>query len=216
MSSAQVSVLARAELPTRYGPFEMVAFAEVGSGVEHLALVRGDLSIGEPLVRVHSECLTGDVLGSRRCDCGDQLDRALHLVSAEPAGVVVYLRGHEGRGIGLAAKVRAYALQQAGLDTVSANLALGLPVDSRSYAAAAALLRTLGVRSVRLLTNNPDKVAALQAGGLMCSEVLAMPSIVHHDNERYLATKRTRLGHLGLAPAEPQESTPSHTESLAG
>ena len=198
MTDAPAHVLARAELPTRYGPFEMLAFAEAGSDVEHLALVRGDLSAGEPLVRVHSECLTGDVLGSRRCDCGEQLDRALHLVSAEPAGVVVYLRGHEGRGIGLAAKVRAYALQEAGLDTVSANLALGLPVDARSYAPAAALLRTLGVRSVRLLTNNPDKVAALRDGGVACTEVVSMPSVVHRDNERYLATKRTRMGHLGL------------------
>lgn len=203
---ATVRVLARAKLPTRHGVFDAVCFSGADD-VEHLALsMRTPPAVapgGEPpLIRVHSECLTGEALGSQRCDCGPQLDSALRLVAEDGRGMVLYLRGHEGRGIGLAQKIRAYALQETGLDTVDANLELGEPVDRRSYGPAAAYLRQIGVDQVRLLTNNPDKVAALRAAGVGIAEVLAMPAAALPANEAYLATKAQKMGHRGLRPGE--------------
>ncbi|UER53969.1 bifunctional 3,4-dihydroxy-2-butanone-4-phosphate synthase/GTP cyclohydrolase II [Kineosporiaceae bacterium SCSIO 59966] len=192
---------ATTRLPTRHGEFTAVGYADRVDGSEHLALVAGDLVEGrlvdgrDVLVRVHSECLTGDVLGSQRCDCGPQLDAALAEVARTGRGVVVYLRGHEGRGIGLLAKLRAYALQDAGLDTVDANLELGLPADAREYAAAAQVLADLGVRSVRLLTNNPDKVAGLRRYGVEVTERVGLTVGVRPENIDYLRTKRDRMGH---------------------
>ena len=183
-------------LPTRWGGFTAVGFRDAATGQEHLALTTGTWNADdEVLVRVHSECLTGDVLGSQRCDCGDQLDLAMRRIARHGAGVLVYLRGHEGRGIGLAAKIAAYALQEDGLDTVDANTALGLPVDARSFDAAADVLHTLGVHRVALLTHNPAKVAALRARGLQVRQV-PLPLTVTEHNDRYLRTKRDRLGHL--------------------
>jgi 3,4-dihydroxy 2-butanone 4-phosphate synthase/GTP cyclohydrolase II len=210
-----VDRVAVTRLPTRHGTFTAVGYADRVDGSEHLALVAGDLEEGrlpegaEVLVRVHSECLTGDVLGSRRCDCGPQLDAALREVADAGRGVVVYLRGHEGRGIGLLAKLQAYALQDAGLDTVDANLELGLPADAREYASAAQVLTDLGVRSVRLLTNNPTKVGALGRYGVEVVERVPLAVGAGPDNVAYLRTKRDRMGHdipgLALHPDEPDE-----------
>jgi 3,4-dihydroxy 2-butanone 4-phosphate synthase/GTP cyclohydrolase II len=185
-------------LPTRHGTFRALGYRSTADGVEHIALVAGDPGAdgGEDvLVRVHSECLTGDVFGSQRCDCGPQLAASLDRVRAEGRGVVLYLRGHEGRGIGLLSKLRAYALQEQGRDTLDANLELGLPADARDYAAAAQILTDLGVRSLRLMTNNPDKTAALRAHGLRVTarEPVAVQAGEH--NIRYLRTKRDRMGH---------------------
>jgi 3,4-dihydroxy 2-butanone 4-phosphate synthase / GTP cyclohydrolase II len=182
-------------LPTRHGIFRTIAYRDVVTGVEHLALVspRG-VDDATSLVRVHSECLTGDVLGSQRCDCGPQLDRALERVAAE-GGVVVYVRGHEGRGVGLGAKLRAYELQDRGLDTVDAQLELGLPVDAREYAAGAAVLHDLGLGTVRLLTNNPAKVTALRQHGIDVAAVERLRIAPLPENRVYLRTKRDRLGH---------------------
>jgi 3,4-dihydroxy 2-butanone 4-phosphate synthase/GTP cyclohydrolase II len=173
-----------------------VGFSSEIDGGEHLALVLGDLGDGrDVLVRAHSECLTGDVLHSERCDCGTQLDAAMERIAEEGRGVVVYLRGHEGRGIGLLAKLRAYALQDAGADTVDANLELGLPADAREYSNAAHMLRDLGVRSIRVLTNNPDKLKGLDGFGLEVRGRETMPVVVTEHNRRYLTVKRDRLGH---------------------
>jgi LPPG:FO 2-phospho-L-lactate transferase len=180
---------------TAHGAFRCLAFEDAG-GVEHLALVKGEVAGSGPvLVRVHSECLTGDVLGSRRCDCGEQLHLALARIGAAPTGVVVYLRGHEGRGIGLVNKLRAYQLQDAGLDTVEANVALGLPVDARDYASAGRILRYLGVGSVHLLTNNPAKAAGLAAAGIEVASVERLEAPPNPDNVTYLRTKQVRMGH---------------------
>ena len=192
-----------ADLPTAHGRFTATCYVSASDGLEHLALVRGSVSGGEDvLVRVHSECLTGDVLGSRRCDCGEQLQASLAAVAAEGRGVVVYLRGHEGRGIGLAQKLQAYALQQAGLDTLEANLALGLPADAREYAVAAGVLRSLGVRSVRLMTNNPAKARGLEDSGVHVSGLVPVLASPHLGNADYLRAKRDRMDHLlGPLPA---------------
>jgi 3,4-dihydroxy 2-butanone 4-phosphate synthase/GTP cyclohydrolase II len=200
MIESKVVVQSSDMMSTRYGPFRMLAFTAGEAGPVHLALVRGDPAVDQLLVRVHSECLTGDVLGSLRCDCGEQLDRALARIAAAGEGMVVYLRGHEGRGIGLNAKLRAYALQERGLDTVEANLALGLPVDDRDFAPAAGVLHHLGVRSVRLMSNNPAKAAALTALGVSCGQLVPMPATVTRHNERYLRTKNDRLGHRSVLP----------------
>ena len=191
-------------VPTRHGEFRATAF-RAADGREHLALTLGDVRSGAAvLVRVHSECLTGDVVGSLRCDCGTQLDAALELIAANGRGVLVYLRGHEGRGIGLGHKLRAYALQEQGHDTVDANTALGLPVDAREYDAAAAVLARLGVRRVRLVTHNPAKRAELAAHGVDVVECVALPSAVTPENLRYLRTKRDRMHHtLALRSARP-------------
>ena len=187
--------VAESRLPTVHGLFRAVAYRQA-DGVEHLAVVAGELGDGhDVLVRLHSECLTGDVLGSLRCDCGPQLDAALDLVAAEGRGVVLYLRGQEGRGIGLAEKIAAYALQERGRDTVEANLDLGLPVDARDYTGAAAVLRDLGVRDVQLLTHNPVKVEALRSHGVPVLRRRDLPVAPTSDNVRYLRTKRDRMGH---------------------
>jgi 3,4-dihydroxy 2-butanone 4-phosphate synthase/GTP cyclohydrolase II len=188
-------------MPTAHGVLTAVGYSDGADGDGHLALVagldsNGRISDGEDvLVRVHSECLTGDVLSSQRCDCGPQLDASIRQVADAGRGVVVYLRGHEGRGIGLLAKLQAYALQDRGLDTVDANTHLGLPVDAREYVAAADILSDLGVRSVRLLTNNPAKVEALQRYGIRVSERIPLVVTANSENVRYLATKRDRMGH---------------------
>jgi 3,4-dihydroxy 2-butanone 4-phosphate synthase/GTP cyclohydrolase II len=197
---------AEARLPTRHGPFVAHVFRSPLDGTEHLALVRGEVSGRDNvLVRVHSECLTGDIFGSTRCDCGEQLDAALAAVAAAGRGVVVYLRGHEGRGIGLAPKIRAYQLQDSGRDTVDANLDQGLPVDSRSYDIGAQILTELGVTTIRLMSNNPLKFRELE--GYCIRVVERVPLLVRPtaENYSYLWTKQVRLGHcLNLTEAPGQ------------
>jgi GTP cyclohydrolase II len=191
-----VRVEAVAHLPTRFGRFEIVAFWNNRDEKEHLALVHGDVLGGkEVLTRLHSECLTGDALGSFRCDCRDQLAVALERLAAQPAGILLYLR-QEGRGIGLLNKIRAYSLQDEGLDTVDANLALGFRDDERDYAVAAHMLASLTVRSVRLLTNNPKKVDALEAYGIRVAGRIPHVIPANEYNRFYLQTKAKRSGHL--------------------
>jgi 3,4-dihydroxy 2-butanone 4-phosphate synthase/GTP cyclohydrolase II len=193
----QVERVAEARIPTAHGVFRAVGYRSTYDSAEHVALVRGDLGDGRNvLVRVHSECLTGDVFGSLRCDCGPQLDAALARVGREGRGVVLYVRGHEGRGIGLLHKLQAYQLQDLGRDTVDANLDLGLPADARDYGTGAQILYDLGVRSMRLMTNNPAKRAGLEGYGLTIVGREAMPVRAHPENVRYLRTKRDRMGHL--------------------
>jgi 3,4-dihydroxy 2-butanone 4-phosphate synthase / GTP cyclohydrolase II len=183
-------------LPTDYGDFRLHLYRSVIDDVHHLALVKGVISSDEPvLVRVHSECLTGDVFGSRRCDCGDQLHAALQHIDDGGSGVLVYMR-QEGRGIGLAAKIRAYELQEQGLDTVEANEKLGYPMDLREYGIGAQILFDLGVRHIRLLTNNPKKVVGLEGYGLNIVEQLPIKAVANPHNARYLQTKRLKMGHL--------------------
>ena len=189
-------VLAVAKLPTRSGDFTVVAFSPLSDGREHVALVRGDVvGAADVCVRVHSECLTGDALGSVRCDCRDQLELALDALSRGPGGVLLYLR-QEGRGIGLMEKVRAYALQDNGLDTVQANLALGHANDERDYTVAAEMLTALQVQSIRLMTNNPDKVDQLRELGVDVAERVPHTGPVREHNRAYLQTKMERSGHL--------------------
>ena len=193
---SQVVRLAQTRLPTAHGIFRAHGYRDVVTGSEHVALVLGDVADGAPvLARVHSECLTGDTFGSLRCDCGPQLRAAMAAVTAERRGVVVYLRGHEGRGIGLAHKLRAYELQDAGRDTIDANLDLGLPADARDYGTGAQILADLGVRSLRLMTNNPAKLAGLEGYGLRIVDRVPLPVHPHPENIRYLRTKRDRMGH---------------------
>ncbi|MDQ0380460.1 bifunctional 3,4-dihydroxy-2-butanone-4-phosphate synthase/GTP cyclohydrolase II [Amycolatopsis thermophila] len=196
----RVELVATAAMPTVFGEFRALAFRSLPDGTEHLALVHGDAAAaartpGGALVRVHSECLTGDILGSLRCDCGAQLEQALRAIAAEGAGAVVYLRGHEGRGIGLAGKIRAYALQDSGLDTIEANLAQGLPVDARSYGTAAHILGELGITRIRLVTNNPGKHGDLAGHGVQIAGSVALPTAPTPHNLRYLRTKQERMGH---------------------
>ncbi|MFW6690562.1 bifunctional 3,4-dihydroxy-2-butanone-4-phosphate synthase/GTP cyclohydrolase II [Streptomyces sp. MAR4 CNX-425] len=190
---------AETRLPTAYGDFTAHGYRSAADGVEHIALVLGDVSGDDGgegvLVRIHSECLTGDVFGSQRCDCGPQLRASLRRVAAEGRGVVIYLRGHEGRGIGLLSKLRAYELQERGRDTLDANLELGLPADARDYAAGARMLADLGVGRVRLMTNNPEKVDALLRHGLTVTGREPTPVEAGEHNLRYLRTKRDRMGH---------------------
>ena len=189
--------VAEATLPTEFGQFQAYVYESVLDAEQHMALVYGDIGdVANLLVRVHSECLTGDALGSLRCDCGPQLHTALAKVAAEGAGVVVYLRGHEGRGIGLGHKIRAYALQEEGRDTVDANLEQGLPVDSREYGIGAQILVDLGVTSMRLMTNNPIKYGGLEGFGLNIVERVPLESRPTPFNIEYLRTKRERMGHL--------------------
>ncbi len=188
---------ATARIPTVYGDFTCVVYESLLDGENHLALTMGKIDDGSPvLVRVHSECLTGDVFGSLRCDCGPQLDAALQMIAKEGSGVVIYLRGHEGRGIGIAHKVRAYNLQEKGRDTVEANLELGLPVDSREYGIGAQMLVDLGITEARVITNNPAKYGGLEGFGLNIVERVKLPASVNPENINYLRTKRERMGHL--------------------
>ncbi|WP_432175672.1 bifunctional 3,4-dihydroxy-2-butanone-4-phosphate synthase/GTP cyclohydrolase II [Streptomyces sp. Tue6028] len=187
---------AEVHLPTAFGEFTAYGYRSTVDGVEHVALVHGTVGDGEDvLVRVHSECLTGDVFHSQRCDCGPQLQTSMQRIQAEGRGIVVYLRGHEGRGIGLLSKLRAYELQERGRDTLDANLELGLPADARDYGASAQILEDLGVRSLRLMTNNPDKTDALVRHGLQVTGREPMPVQAGEHNLRYLRTKRDRMGH---------------------
>jgi 3,4-dihydroxy 2-butanone 4-phosphate synthase/GTP cyclohydrolase II len=192
----QVARVAEARLPLAAGTFRAIGYANLLDGFEHVALVFGDIGDGANiLVRVHSECLTGDVFGSLRCDCGPQLEASLQAVADEGRGVVVYMRGHEGRGIGLTHKLRAYQLQDAGADTVDANLALGMPADARDYGVGAQILYDLGVRSMRLLTNNPAKRVGLEGYGLRVTGRVPLPISANPENVTYLRTKRDRMGH---------------------
>ncbi len=192
-----VSRVVETRLPNQFGDWRAIGYLNSVDGTEHLALVLGDLTAPGPdvLVRMHSECLTGDVFGSQRCDCGAQLDAAMAAIAAEGRGVVLYLRGHEGRGIGLLSKLRAYQLQDGGADTVDANTELGLPVDAREYSTGAQMLTDLGVQSLRLLTNNPAKIDGLAGFGLEVTGRVGLPSALTPHNLRYLTAKRDRLGH---------------------
>ena len=195
-SERMVRRVVETRLPNAHGDWRALGYQNSLDGTEHVALVHGDLGDGERvLVRAHSECLTGDVLGSLRCDCGAQLDAAMAAVAAEGRGIVLYLRGHEGRGIGLLSKLRAYHLQDGGADTVDANLELGLPADAREYSTGAQMLADLGVRSVRLLTNNPAKVRGLSGFGVEVAGRVPLPVTPNEENLRYLIAKRDRLGH---------------------
>ncbi|XP_042062776.1 bifunctional riboflavin biosynthesis protein RIBA 1, chloroplastic-like isoform X2 [Salvia splendens] len=185
-----------ARIPTMWGPFTAHCYRSVIDGIEHIAMVKGEIGDGQDiLVRVHSECLTGDIFGSARCDCGNQLSLAMQQIEAAGRGVLVYLRGHEGRGIGLGHKLRAYNLQDAGRDTVEANEELGLPVDSREYGIGAQILRDLGVRTMKLMTNNPAKYIGLKGYGLAVAGRVPLVTPITKDNERYLETKRAKMGH---------------------
>jgi 3,4-dihydroxy 2-butanone 4-phosphate synthase / GTP cyclohydrolase II len=192
-----VKRVAEARIPTQWGDFTCYAYESVLDGEQHLAFVRGAVQ-GEDdvLVRVHSECLTGDVFASLRCDCGPQLHEAMRQIAEEDLGVVVYLRGHEGRGIGIGHKLRAYALQEQGHDTVDANLALGMPVDSREYGIGAQILVDLGITTMRFMTNNPGKYGGLDGFGLKITERVPLVTIPNPENIAYLRTKRERMGHL--------------------
>lgn len=207
----EVREVARIQLPTISGEFDTRAF-ECASGHVYLAMIKGEIGDGHAvLTRVHSECLTGDALGSLRCDCGAQLDLGLRALAAEGRGVLVYATGHEGRGIGLIDKLRAYMEQDQGADTVDANLRLGLPTDNRRYDDAAAVLKAVGVRSVRLVTNNPLKVDGLTAAGITIRDVLPTPAVPCLRNQRYLRTKQDRLGHATLIESELPAVRPART-----
>lgn len=192
-----VQRIAEAHLPTRYGEFTAIAYRSVIDPDEHVALVKGNIINGdEPvLVRVHSECLTGDVFGSLRCDCGEQIHMALQAIQKEGRGIFLYMR-QEGRGIGLHNKIKAYALQDGGLDTVEANIQLGFPPDLRDYGIGAQILIDLGVKDMRLLTNNPKKVVGLDGYGLRVAEIVPIQAAPHPENKRYLAAKKHKMGHL--------------------
>ena len=209
----RVSLRAEAHVPTSHGAFRFLAYKDRATGTDHIAVVSGDLTGGAPLVRVHSECLTGEAFGSLKCECGPQLDAALDAIEQD-GGVVIYMRGHEGRGIGLINKLRAYSLQERGLDTVDANLALGLPADARDYAAAAGILADLGIEKVRLLTNNSDKVNQLRELGLDIVEQVPLLVGVGANNHQYLATKRDRMGHI-ISAAELDAALAHSTEESA-
>ena len=215
-----VTKVAEATIPTRHGEFRSIAYESVTDARTHVALVMGDVGDGrDVLTRVHSECLTGDVFGSLRCDCGGQLDRAMELIGREGRGVILYVRGHEGRAIGITHKLRAYALQDRGRDTVEANLELGFPADQRDYGIGAQILYDLGVRSMRLLTNNPEKRAGLEGHGLAITARLPLQTDPTPQNVGYLRAKREKLGHLldlpdgdGPATAEPTIEEPTIEE----
>jgi 3,4-dihydroxy 2-butanone 4-phosphate synthase/GTP cyclohydrolase II len=196
-AAPRVTEIARARMPSAYseGELEMRAFRDSQTGIEHVALVKaGNAAV--PLVRIHSECLTGEAFGSLRCDCGPQLQEAIRQVDESDGGAVIYLRGHEGRGIGLANKIRAYALQDKGLDTVEANLALGFTADGRDFAVAARILEALGMTEIDLLSNNPAKAMALQDHGIAIAAVRPLAIDPNPHNVKYLAAKRDKFGHV--------------------
>jgi GTP cyclohydrolase II len=196
MPNLSVSRVVSARIPTEYGEFELAYYNNTLDDKEHLGFSMGDLSGGEDiLVRLHSECLTGDIFGSRRCDCGEQLDRSMQLIAEEGQGLIVYLR-QEGRGIGLQQKIHAYNLQDAGHDTVDANLLLGHQADERDYTVAVRILEDLGIKSVRLITNNPLKISTLEEAGIKVSERVELDNFVNPENSQYLATKALRMNHL--------------------
>jgi len=207
-SERMVTRVVQTPVPNAYGEWAAIGYLNSMDGTEHLALVLGDIEAAngdlapDVLVRMHSECLTGDVFGSQRCDCGTQLSAAMAAIAAEGRGIVVYLRGHEGRGIGLLSKLRAYQLQDAGADTVDANTELGFPVDAREYSTGAQILADLGVTALRLLTNNPAKIKGLSDYGLKVTGTVSLPVSATPHNMRYLIAKRDRLGHL-IELAEP-------------
>jgi 3,4-dihydroxy 2-butanone 4-phosphate synthase/GTP cyclohydrolase II len=201
-----VTRMGQAQVPTDWGNFTCTAFKSDVDGTEHLAFSLGTVDDGQPvLVRVHSECLTGDVFSSRRCDCGPQLHSAMSLIAEEGRGIVVYLRGHEGRGIGIGHKIRAYSLQDGGLDTVDANTELGLPVDSREYGIGAQILADMGANQLRLITNNPAKYGGIEGYGLEIIERVAINPVATEENIKYLQTKRDRMGHLFSLPESDSE-----------
>ena len=210
-----VRLVSEARIPTMWGDFTCKVYESVLDGEQHIALVRGEIAgADDVLVRVHSECLTGDVFGSMRCDCGVQLDAAMKLISEEGSGVIVYLRGHEGRGIGIGHKIRAYELQDEGADTVEANEALGLPVDSREYGIGAQILVDLGVTTMRLITNNPAKYGGLDGFGLDITDRVPSVTAPNPENIRYLKTKAEKMGHLleGLEGFEGLPDQPAGEE----
>jgi GTP cyclohydrolase II len=189
-------VIAKAKLPSKFGTFDLYAFSPTQDGKEHVAIAMGDITSAEPIaVRIHSECLTGDSLGSLRCDCGEQLQRALRKIAKKGRGIVLYLR-QEGRGIGLVNKIRAYELQDTGLDTYDANVALGFAPDERDFGIAAEMLKALDVSEVVLLTNNPEKMKALEENGITVLRRAPHQIAATKYNKRYLSTKRRRFGHL--------------------
>lgn len=215
----QVQQVAATRLPTEHGTFRAYGYRDLLDGSEHLALVMGDVSGEAPVpARLHSECLTGDAFGSVRCDCGPQLQAALATVARAGRGVVVYLRGHEGRGIGLSHKLQAYELQDGGRDTIDANIELGLPADARDYGTGAQILADLGVRSIALMTNNPAKLTGIEGYGLTIAERIALPVALHPENLRYLRTKRDRMGHhlLGLDDAAQPAEVPGPDDVRGG
>ena len=192
----QVELFSKSKLPTKYGDFTAYGYKSNIDGISHIALVTGEIGNGEDvLVRVHSECLTGDVLGSLRCDCGDQLHLAMKVISEEGRGIILYVRGHEGRSIGLLNKIAAYGLQDKGRDTVEANIELGLPADARDYGTGAQILVDLGVKTMKLLTNNPSKRAGLEGYGLKIIERVALLAKANANNVEYLSTKTNKMGH---------------------
>jgi len=196
MSEQSVTRKVSTRIPTGYGDFQLCYYLNTLDSKEHLALIMGEPEAAESaLLRVHSECFTGDVLGSRRCDCGEQLDRSMEIIAEAGVGVILYLR-QEGRGIGLLEKLRAYNLQDEGFDTVDANLMLGHEADARDYSLAALMLQDLGVQSVRLITNNPAKILALKSAGIDVKERVSLEMPVNSDNASYLLTKAQRMNHL--------------------
>jgi len=210
MDNLIVKKMACARIPTIAGEFELCLYTNNLDDKEHLALLMGDVhGLDDVLVRVHSECFTGDVLGSRRCDCGEQLQHAMHLIGKAGQGIIIYLR-QEGRGIGLLDKLRAYNLQDQGYDTVEANLALGHKADERDYSMAAGILNYLNIRSVRLLTNNPGKITHLEELGITVTERVPLETTVNDENAHYLFTKAYRMNHILNREAFPVEMISSH------
>jgi 3,4-dihydroxy 2-butanone 4-phosphate synthase/GTP cyclohydrolase II len=194
-SDSLIEELVRVEMPTKYGDFNLIAFKEKTTGAEHLALIKGEWELDEPvLARVHSSCFTGDILGSLRCDCGEQLHRAMKMVQQEGKGIILYMN-QEGRGIGLINKLKAYKLQEAGMDTVEANIHLGFGMDERDYGVGAQILRSLKATKLKLMSNNPRKRAGLKGYGIEIVETVAIETVPNVHNEKYLQTKRDKMGH---------------------